>query len=58
MAVKVYDYSIQENNINITLNNKPFLTIPASASVNDVMSDMTLTENSDDKAVFRQKTKR
>jgi len=52
MAVKVYDYSIQENNINITLNNKPFLTLPASASVNDVISDMTLTDNSGDKAVF------
>jgi len=52
MSGQIYAHSIEDNKIHICLNSKPFLTLPASASVNDVVSELSLAEESADKAVF------
>lgn len=52
MLERIYTYDIKNNKINICLNSKPFLTLPASASVNDTISELSLTEEASDRAVF------
>lgn len=58
MSNSIYSYEILENQINILLNNKPFLSVPASASVNGVLSDVTLKEQSESKAVFESENQK
>ena len=48
----IYTHSIKDNKIHISLGSNPFLTIPASASVNDAISNLSLAEEKTDMAVF------
>ena len=52
MNEAMYTYHIQASQVHIALNDKPFLTLPASASVNDRISQLVLAEETTEKAVF------
>lgn len=52
MTKPVYAYDIKKDKVHIYLNEKPFLTLPASVSVNDRISGLLLEEESSNSAVF------
>lgn len=52
MSKQIYSYNIKDNKIHIFLNSSLFLTLPASASVNDEISKLSLEKDADNKAIF------
>lgn len=58
MTNTIYGYDIKGNTVSVSLNGKPFLTVPASASVNGVVSDVKLKEKNENKAVFESENQK
>ena len=58
MSDKIYTFYADNKKTEIFLKGKPFLTLPASASVNDVISNLSLKENSESKAVYESENQK
>ena len=52
MANRIYEFQVNSQSITISLGGKHFMTLPASASVNDRLSELALSKNGDTAAVY------
>ncbi|MBR2022035.1 MAG: hypothetical protein IJ939_06310, partial [Clostridia bacterium] len=52
MNKRIYTYEIKDSELRVFLNSELFLTLPASASVNDEISNLSLVKSDENTAEF------